>query len=113
MLYWIKSCTGGRLDLHKYYRKYPNAVALVENNPQTADLNNKDFYYTAEEQGTALRQHFEPNIVLAKRGRESGDTGMRKRFQSPQVSRANPSHPLSLPGLTIQYQTLDAPAKYI
>ena len=109
VLYWIKSCTGGRLDLHKYHRKYPNAVALVENNPQTADSNSKDFYYTAEEQGAALQQHFEPNIVLAKRGSESGDTGMRKRFQSPLVSRANPSHPLSLPGLTIQYQTLDAP----
>ena len=82
-------------------------MALVENKPQLADKNSKDFYYAVEEQGAALLQYFQPNIILAKRGCESGETGMRKRFQTPRVGRAKSSHPLSLPGLTIQYQTFD------
>ena len=109
LLYCLNFCTGGRLDLHKYHQKYPDAVARVENNPQLADKNSKDFYYIVEEQGAALLQYFRSNIILAKRVRESGNTGMRKRFQSPRVSRAKPLHLLSLPppGLSIQYQTFD------
>ena len=79
----------GVMSFEQSIEKYPDAMTLVENNPRLADKSSKDFYYTVEEQSTALLQYFQPNIILAKRGRESGDTRMRKRFQSPRISRAN------------------------
>ena len=81
-------------------------MTLVENNPQLADKNNKDFYYTVEEQSKAVQQYFNP--ILAKRGRESGNSGMQKKFKSPQARIAHPLHPHSLPlhGLSIQHQRL-------
>ena len=94
-----------RLNLHKYRKKYPEAITYVENNPQLADKNNEDLYHTVEEQSKAVQQHFNP--VLAKRGRESGDLDMHKRFRNPQASIAQPKHPHSLPllqGLSIQHQ---------
>ena len=106
MIYWIKACIHDRLDLHKYHKKYPEAMTLVENNPHLADKNNKDFYYTVEEQSKAVQQHFNP--ILDKRGRESGNPGMRKKFKSAQASIAEPLHPHSLPllhGLSIQDPT--------
>ena len=74
MICWIVACTHDQLDLHKYHRQYPEALTLVENNPQLADKNNKDFYYTVEEQSKAVQQYFDP--ILAKRGSESGNSGM-------------------------------------
>ena len=85
LLYWINSCTGGRLNLHSYSRKYPEAMTLVENNYHSADKSSKDFsgYYTVEEQSAALRMYFDRNILLAKRGLETENSGMRKKFKSP------------------------------
>ena len=105
MIYWIKACMDDRLNLHKYRKKYPEAITYVENNPQLADKNNEDLYHTVEEQSKAVQQRFNP--VLAKRGRESGDLDMHKRFRNPQASIAQPKHPHSLPllqGLSIQHQ---------
>ena len=70
-------------------------MTLVETNPQLANKNSKHCYYTVEDQSTALQQYINP--ILAKRGRESGNPGMRKKFKSPQASIALPMHPHSLP----------------
>ena len=95
MIYWIIACTHDLLDLHKYHTQYPEAMTLVENNPHLADKNNKDVFYTVEEQSKAVQQHFNP--ILAKRGSESGNFDMQKRFRNPQASIAQPKHPHNLP----------------
>ena len=62
LLYWIKSCIGGRLNLHKYSRKYPEAMTLVVNNPNLADKNCKDFFYTVESK--LCYSIFDPDLTL-------------------------------------------------
>ena len=53
---FMHSC---RLDLNKYHCKYQKAVTIVENNPQSADKNNKEFYFTVKEQCAAVQKSFQ------------------------------------------------------
>ena len=100
----------GVMSFEQSIEKYPDAMTLVENNPRLADKSSKDFYYTVEEQSAASLQYFDPNVILAQRGLESGNSGMSKKFKTPRASIAKPSHPNSLPplGLSSQYQKIDA-----
>ena len=68
------------MDLNSYYSKYSFAVILVENNPEIADENSQESYFTVEEQNADVQQKFKCNNKMSS---ETGDSKMQDLFKTP------------------------------
>ena len=82
LLQWIKSCTGGQSDLHSYSRKYPKAVAFVENNPNRPTRTQRVLLHSRRT-WSSFATAFRPKHDSCKRGRESGILACAKGSKAP------------------------------